>query len=372
MHSRPHLAEVVPSVLAALGVPEFTDTLGFHDFSAACVLLIDGLGWRLLEEHAADAPVLTSLRRRPMQVGFPSTTVAGLSAIGTGLTSGEHGMVGYTFEVPGTGVVNALRWRRHPSGPDLAETLRPEDVQPLPTTFARATAAGVDTRVISDVQFAHSALTRAAQRGARYVGVHAFGDLAAAILDTLRTDRGFCYAYHSGLDLVGHLHGPGSEGWRLQLRQVDRLVESVVDGLPPGGMLAVVADHGMVTVDGTAVDLDRRPELFDGVRDIGGEVRARHVYSGQGAAADVLAAWRAAFADRAWVVTREEAIAAGWFGPTVSERVRPRIGDVLVAARDGFGLLRREAEPVESALVGHHGSITEAERLVPLAVAYGE
>lgn len=128
----------------------------------------------------------------------------------------------------------------------------------------------------------------------------------------------------------------------------------------------------MVTVDGTAVDLDRRPELFDGVRDIGGEVRARHVYSGQGAAADVLAAWRAAFADRAWVVTREEAIAAGWFGPTVSERVRPRIGDVLVAARDGFGLLRREAEPVESALVGHHGSITEAERLVPLAVAYGE
>ena len=109
MHSRPHLAEVVPSVLAVLGVPEYVDTLGFAGFSGACVLLVDGLGWELLEEHAADAPALTSLRRTPLQVGFPSTTVAGLSAIGTGLPSGQHGMVGYSFEVPGTGVINALR-----------------------------------------------------------------------------------------------------------------------------------------------------------------------------------------------------------------------------------------------------------------------
>ena len=27
------------------------------------------------------------------------------------------------------------------------------------------------------------------------------------------------------------------------------MVESVVAGLPPGGLLAVVADHGMVTVE---------------------------------------------------------------------------------------------------------------------------
>lgn len=372
LHDRPHLAEVVPSVLAVLGAGEFTNTLGFDEFSGACVLLIDGLGWELLEEHAAEAPVLASLSRTPLQVGFPSTTVAGLSAIGTGLPSGEHGMVGYTFDLPGTGVINALRWRRHPGGSDLTGTLQPEEVQPLPTTFGRAVAAGIDARVVSEAKFARSALTRAAQRDARYVGVRALGDLAAATLEALASDGGFCHAYHGQLDFLGHLYGPGSAAWRMQLRQVDRLVESLVDGLPPGRMLAVVADHGMVTVDGTAVDLDRMPELFDGVRAIGGEVRARHVYSGQGATEDVLAAWRETFGDRAWVVTREEAIDAGWFGPTVSERVRPRIGDVLVVARDGFGMLRRQAEPEESALIGHHGSITDAERLIPLAVAYGE
>src|SRR5262249_33912981 len=129
LHDRPCLAEVVPSALAVLGVNEYANTLGFDTFSGACVLLVDGLGWHLLTEHAADAPVLASLRRTPLHAGYPATTVSGLAAIGTGLASGEHGMPGYSFEVPGTGVVNALRWRRHPGGPELGESLRPEDVQ---------------------------------------------------------------------------------------------------------------------------------------------------------------------------------------------------------------------------------------------------
>ncbi|HET6500989.1 MAG TPA: nucleotide pyrophosphatase/phosphodiesterase family protein [Amycolatopsis sp.] len=371
LHGQAQLAEVVPSALAVLGVPGFANTLGLGEFRGVCVLLVDGLGWELLEEHAADAPVLSSLPRTALRVGCPSTTVAGLAAIGTGTTAGEHGMTGYSFELPGTGVINALRWSRHPGGAELAETVRPEDVQPLPTTFERAVEAGVDTRVVSSVQFAESALTRAVLRGGRYVGVHAFGDLAAEVLAALQGKPSFCYAYHGQLDLLGHFHGPGSPAWRMQLRQVDRLVESLVDGLPAGRMLAVVADHGMVAVDDTAVDLDELPGLFDGVRAIGGEVRTRHVYCGHSAEADVLAAWRETLDGRAWVATRDEAIEAGWFGPRVSDRVRPRIGDVVAAARDAFGMLRRTAEPLESALIGHHGSLTSAEQLVPLAIATG-
>lgn len=364
----PHLAEVVPSVLAALGVPGCADSLSLPEFTGACVLLVDGLGWELLEAHADDAPVLSGLARRPLKVGYPATTAAGLAAIGTGVPSGQHGMTGYTFEVPGVGVLNALRWAGHPSGPDLRERLRPEDAQPLQTTFARAVAAGVEASVVSDAQFVDSGLTAAVQRGGTYVGVHALGDLAASALRLLR-QPGFCYAYHSQLDLVGHLYGPGSDAWRFQLRQVDRLVESIVEGLPAGRLLAVVADHGMVAVDGTAIDLDTSPHLMDGVRLVAGEVRARHVYAEQGALDDVLALWREELGDRAWVVTREEAVDAGWFGPSVSDRVRPRIGDVLVAARGDSGVLRRKVEPMESSLSGQHGSMTTAEQLVPLATA---
>ncbi|GAA3574468.1 alkaline phosphatase family protein [Amycolatopsis ultiminotia] len=365
----PHLGQVVPALLATLGVPGEAGTLALPEARSACVLLIDGLGWQLLSEHAADAPVLTELAKTPLRVGFPSTTAAGVAAIGTGLASGEHGMVGYTFEVPGAGVLNALRWRSHDDGSDLRGALPPREVQPLPTTFERAAAAGIDAAVVSSAQFSDTAMTRATQSGARYEGVHALGDLAARTLDVL-SSRAFCYAYHSELDLVGHLYGPGSAAWRMQLRQVDRLVESLVDGLPAGALLAVVADHGMVRM-GETLDLESTPELLAGVRAFGGEVRARHVYTEPGAEADVLTAWQTVLGDRAWVLPRAEAIELGWFGATVSDRVRPRIGNVVAAATGTFGMTRELAETAESALLGHHGSLTEAEQLVPLALAQG-
>lgn len=247
----------------------------------------------------------------------------------------------------------------------------PETVQPLPTTFERASAAGISVSVVSKAIFAGGGLTRAALRGGRYVGVHGLGDLAARVCETVSTG-GFCYGYHGDLDLLGHLYGPGSEAWRMELRQVDRLVESVVEALPPGGLLAVVADHGMVTVDEAEIaDIDALPALFDGVDAVGGEARARHVYTAPGAQNDVLVAWRETLADRAWTVSREEAIAAGWFGERVADRVRNRIGDVVAAARGSAVLVRPSVEPVESTFVGHHGSLTSAEQTVPLLLATG-
>lgn len=363
-------------MLTALGVPGFDARITWPSgLRGACVLLIDGLGAELLAAHAADAPVLTGLANQTLQVGFPSTTAAGLAAIGTGCRSGEHGFVGYSFRIPDAGpdidVINALRWRPHPWGPDLRDRVVPERVQPLPTTFQRAETAGFAVSVISGGEFAGSGLTRAVLRGGRHVGVHALGDLAARVTTAL-ADGGFCYGYHADLDLMGHLHGPGSAAWRMQLRHVDRLVESLLEVLPSDCLLTVVADHGMVAIDESgALDVDECEPLRAGVTALGGEVRARHVYTAAGAAEDVLAAWRETLADSAWVVSRDEAIAAGWFGARIRDAVLPRIGDVVAAARGTAALLRRNAEPLESALIGQHGSLTSAEQKVPLLSAIG-
>ncbi|MCV7298637.1 alkaline phosphatase family protein [Mycobacterium barrassiae] len=367
-----HLADVIPSVLTAMGIDGFDGRIPLPgDVAGACVLLIDGLGAELLDAHADDAPVMAGLRGRTLQVGFPATTVAGLAALGTGCRSGVHGLVGYSFRLPDVGVVNTLRWRMHPWGDDLRDTAPPEQVQPMPTTFERAVAAGAKVSVISGAEFTGSGMTRAVLRGGRYIGVQALGDLAARVQEAV-ADGGFCYAYHSELDMMGHLYGPGSAAWRLQLRQVDRLVESVVEGLPPGGLLAVVADHGMVWVNNDeAVDIDSEPALTEGVTDVGGEARARHIYVAPGALDDVLAAWRDTVADRAWVVSRDEAITAGWFGERVTDATRRRIGDVVAAARGSIGLLRRTAEPLESSLIGQHGSLTTAEQNIPVLLAHG-
>jgi hypothetical protein len=131
----------------------------------------------------------------------------------------------------------------------------------------------------------------------------------------------------------------------------------------------VIADHGMVTVPEEArLDFDTEPALQGGVRLLGGDPRARYVYTDPGATDDVLAAWSELIGDRAWICTRDEAIEAGWFGPVVEPRIRDRIGDVIVAARGDFAVVRSQVTPKLSRLIGHHGSLTADEQLVPLLV----
>jgi hypothetical protein len=348
------LCEVTPSLLAALGVAGFDNVLGVPRTSAACLLLIDGLGWELLAKHAEDAPFLTAHlpSQEPLTAGFPSTTATSVSSFGTGMTPGEHGIVGYSFAAPE--LLYALPWRV--DGADARETLVPEEIQPLPTLFERA---GIATTVAAPMLQRGSGLTRSVLRGGRFEPVFALGDLTAKIV----ANAGFCYAYHGDLDTVGHLYGPGSPEWRWQLNHVDRMVATVVDVLPPGALLAVTADHGMVPMTST-VDYDAEPQLQEGVRLLGGEPRVRHVYTEPGAAGDVLATWRNTLGDRALVVTREQAIHEGWFG-TVSDRVRPRIGDVVAAALGELCVIRTVKEPLESGFRGVHGSLTPAEMLVP-------
>src|SRR4051794_21355354 len=164
-----------------MGVAGFDGGIPLPDIAGACVLLIDGLGAELLDTYADDAPVLAGMRGPTLHVRFSSTTPAGIGAIGTGWRSGEHGMVGLSFRLPGDGVINALGWRQHPHGRDLRDDFPPEDVQPAPTMFERAAAAGVAVSVVSGAEFANSGLTRAVLRGGHYIGVKALGDLAASV-----------------------------------------------------------------------------------------------------------------------------------------------------------------------------------------------
>ncbi|HEY5049758.1 MAG TPA: hypothetical protein VII50_02570, partial [Acidothermaceae bacterium] len=117
------------------------------------------------------------------------------------------------------------------------------------------------------------------------------------------------------------------------------------------------------------VDVNADPTLLNGVQLMGGEPRARYLYLREGALDDVLAAWRECLGDRAVVCVRDEAIDAGWFGP-VTDRYRARIGDVVVAALADIAVVDSRRHPREARLLGHHGSVTAAEQLVPL-LAFG-
>jgi Type I phosphodiesterase / nucleotide pyrophosphatase len=361
------LCDVLPAIARGLGVPGCDGGLDLPPADRACVFLVDGLGWELLRAHPDEAPFLTSLlptslagTGRPLTAGFPSTTATSLASVGTGLHPGAHGLAGYTVRVPGTGVLmNQLRWQPWTD---------PHVWQPYPTLFTRAHTAGVETCQVSSPLFERTPLTQIALSGGVFLGRLTGEDRMDLAAERLAAaDRTLVYTYYSELDSVGHRHGVDSDAWRGQLMRVDRLAQRLAELLPPRSALYVTADHGMIDIaPENHVDFDDDWELRAGVAVLGGEGRARHVYAVPGAGADVHAVWSEVLGDRMWVATRDEAIAAGWFGPTVEDRVRDRIGDVVAAARDDIAVVATHTEPKESRMVGLHGSMTPVEQLVPL------
>ena len=366
------LAEVAPSLLAALDLPGFRNPLGVEPLRRACLLVVDGLGWELLLANRRAAPVLAAAaeRGRAVTTGFPATTVASLASIGTGLPPGRHGLVGYTIALPGMErAFNCLRWSPYGLGgaKDLRDRVVPERIQPEPTAFEAAEADGVEVTLVGAGEYAASGFTRAALRGGGYWRTHSLGDQAAGAVAGLgRGRRSLVYLYHPDLDRTGHVRGATSDAWRMELAHVDRLVGHIAERLPGDAALFVTGDHGMVDLrPEQRVDLADQPELAAGVRLLAGEARARHVHTQKGAADDVLAAWRALLGHAMWVLPGEEAVAAGWFGPEVSDDARARIGDVVAAAFGPVGVVQRDVDPTQAVLTGHHGSMTSAEQLVP-------
>ncbi len=354
------LADLATSVLASLGVAKEPNPLQLPDADRVCLLVVDGLGWELLREHPAAAPFLSELgvAGRPLTAGFPATTATSLASLGTGRPPGQHGVLGYQVAVPGEGrLLNALRWDSR---------VDPVAWQPGSTIFERAAAAGIGAFRVGHSGTQQTGLFAATMRGAEYMSANTLGALVAqAAVALRRSDRALVVVYHGELDATGHEFGCTSDAWRYHLGHVDKLAEQLAGALPPGTALHVTADHGMVDISPQdRIDVDTVPGLRSGVALLGGEPRARHVYTEPGAVGDVLAAWHEVLGHRAWVAPRDEAISDGWFGP-VDPRLVPRIGDV-VAAPGPFAVVATKAEPRESALIGMHGSLTPADQLVPL------
>src|SRR5205823_5282486 len=94
-------------------------------------------------------------------------------------------------------------------------------------------------------------LTVAAYRGATYRPADGIDDLAEQMLAALAErvpGPALVYGYHPDLDRTGHLSGVDSPAWREAVADVDRLVQRLADGLPPGCALLVTADHGLLNV----------------------------------------------------------------------------------------------------------------------------
>lgn len=320
------------------------------------LLVLDGLGWEQMQERMHLLRGLPLMNATPITTVAPTTTATALTSIATGLTPGEHGVIGYRMSVDDD-ILNVLRWST--SKGDARELIPPESIQ------HDVAFGGQRPPVVVRAEFRDSGFTRAHLGGCRHVPYRVPSTLVAEILHQLESGEPFVYAYYDGVDKVAHEYGL-SYFYDSELVFVDRMVEYLCQMLPAGTALVITADHGQVDV-GTNV-LPPDPEVLSHVHHQSGEARFRWLHAHPGAEADLLAAATERHGDLAWIVTRDQIVDEGWFGPKVLPGPLSRLGDVALVAREPIAF----EDPNDTGpfvLKGRHGSMTSAEVLVPLLVA---
>ena len=327
--------------------------------SQVVLLVLDGLGWSQLQERPGLAPTLTAMTGGPVTTVAPSTTAAALTSITTGLPPAAHGVVGYRVRVHGDQVLNILRWKTG-SG-DARGAVPPEEFQPLEPF------GSTKPPVVTRAELAESGFTRAHMSGARMYGWRMPSTLVATVATLLRDGERFVYAYYDGVDKVAHEFGFGPT-YDAEVVAADRLVHDLLDVLPSGAALLVVSDHGQVDVGEKVVALDA--DVVELTTMLSGEGRFRWLHARPGAEERLAETTHRLYDDVAWVRTRHEAVADGWFGGSLAPHVADRLGDVVIAPYEPIAILD-PADPGEQWMRCRHGSLTPAEMFVPLLASRG-
>ncbi len=355
-YSGPNVRGIIPALLGpgdwATSLPSWMPD-PVADSEQCVMLVLDGLGWDQFQEHRALMPTLAGLTGRSIHTVAPTTTSTALTSITTGLTPGEHGIVGYRMVLNGD-VLNILRWTV--GDQQVRRSKRPAEVQPFVPFLGRAVP------VVSMSELQNSAFSEAHLRGARQMGWRAASSIAVTAAEQVEHGERFVYCYYGGIDKIAHERGFGPY-YEAELRAADRLVADLLDLLPSGTSILITADHGQVHVGENIV----RPstEMLRGVTLQSGEGRFRWLHAAAGAVADVAQAAEDEVGALAWVVTQEQVVDEGWFGPTVAPPIRSRLGDVALVAHEPVSF-HEDADSGLYQLVCRHGSLTSAEVNVPL------
>lgn len=359
--------------------PAVDPFLGRAPEGSTLVVMVDGFGWLQFEEWSRRSPTGARWRAaaRPLTTVFPSTTSAALTSLSTGVPPGRHGLVGYRQYLPKFGSV-ADMLKMSPAGVPTYDQLvgplwRPEDVAGAPSLFRRY-GTGV---AVSRDRFRGTGFTRILYDGAEYVPYATASELAHEVVHVLeRSPRPpVVYLYWDELDTVQHLQGVDDRLYALELERLANLLEYVARSLPERvarqTRVVVTGDHGQVPTGAeTTLRIDALPEVAREMdRPLGGDRRAGFFAARPGRSDALRTALDGVLPDGSRVLSMDEVIDAGLFGPPpFHPEIRARTGDLLALVPSPYGLayLPPGAPLPVRHLRSAHGGLEAAELLVPL------
>jgi hypothetical protein len=356
------------------------------------VMLIDGFGWRFFEKYAGDYPALRRFTddgaATRISSQFPSTTVAHVTTLHTGLPVSQHGMYEWQYYEPLVGsVIIPLLFSyagTHDRDQLKAAKVDPRTILPTRTLYQGLNRLGVTSTIFQHKEYTPGTYADVVFNGAQARGyrtlAEAFVNLRAALADA----KGPSYfaLYFDRFDALAHEYGPNAPQPEAEADALLTSLERLILAKLPGRgdtLVLLTADHGEVEVDpATTININRDPR-FAGYERFLIEERPGTPRVPAGAARDcflyvkagLLDEARAFFAERLEGVARvyrtADLLAAGYFGPLpASNLLLARLGNLVILPYRGQAVWWYEKGRFEQKFYGHHGGLTPEEMRVPL------
>ena len=342
--------------MSVLGKP---NKLNLPARRSVLVVLVDGLGSRNLKESGAHAGFLNSQNSIPASCYYPSTTASSLVSFATGKPPWENNFIGY--QVYDRSTKTSMNLLSGWTNQDDAKTF-----QPLETISEQALSAGLEFHSVAPVIYKDSGFTAATMRGATFHGLNTVADRFSKALELLAQPTSkIIYLYVPELDQCAHAFGWKSVKWLNLLEDLDAEVQAVSRALPKNTGMILTADHGVLDIaPGNHIYLDEYLDA-DKFEFVGGDTRGLFLYlKDQSTTDEISRILESEIGDSSYLVTPEEFIAQGYWRESSKKSLLP---DLVVLAKREVALYHRGfAKRKSLEMIGHHGSISNAELAIPL------
>jgi hypothetical protein len=350
------------------------EKLGEH--ARVVLVYFDAFGWRFLERHA-DHPLFAGAEVERWSSCFPSTTTVHSTTIHSGLPLGEHGLYEWNVLEPRLNRIVTPLWFCF-AGDDRPGTLfdaglTAHDLFPDETLYRRLLP--LPSHVAMPAGIARSETSKLLLRPAT---VHPFDDnaegLARLCAALAAEERAYGTIYFGDADALMHMAGPDAP-------EVAALMEETLSAIaaapwPEGTLVLLTADHGMegVSPERTTyvnvvwpelaqhlvVGADGKPLAPAGsCRDLFLHVRPERLDEVETQLAELLT-------PSAEVRKVEALVAAGLFGPNVTDALTSRLANLVVLPASGEAAYWLEHGRFEQRFHGQHGGLTANEMEIPL------
>lgn len=355
------------------------------------LFFIDAFGWQSWREHLerfsitrriAEEGVLT-----PISALFPSTTSASVSTMNLGVLPAVHALYEWNVYIPAYGeVIQTLPFT--PLGSHGREECLRKGYDPAALLAVRETVhERLGRHGVRSLQFAHrnhanSSYNKMVSAGADIIPHGTLSEAMVQLKDALAGVKGKAWLnfYWASIDSVAHTYGPGSSFHAAEIASFWAAFDAILGGFDsPDTLYLFIADHDQVYArrDETIYINEQLPQIADclPISPTGnpiypnGSPRDLFLHLKPERRDDVLDLLRQHLGDIAHIITVDEALELGLFGPRpVSPELRRRLGDVLILPHDGQFISWRERGILENRFNGHHGGLAPAELISALGV----